>query len=111
MPRRSDRDPDLIEHFLRAEWPEVRRRGREHFIWRQRVLPIGLPTAGIVAAWAFWEVGFSLRDLMKPQGLALAYITMMFAACIFYFFARLEWDERERKYRCKGGGDDDEITR
>lgn len=105
MSRRSGRDPDPMERFLQAEWPEVRKRGRDHFIWRQRVLPIGLPTAVIVATWAFSEVGFSWRDLLKPHGLGLAYIGMVLGAGIFYLFARVEWDERERRYREKHGDD------
>jgi hypothetical protein len=105
--QRSDPDRERLERFLLTEWPAVRKRGREHFVWRHRVLPIGLPTAAIVAAWAFWELGFSARDLMRIEGIALAYISLIFGAGIFYFFARLEWNERERKYR-KNRGDGDE---
>jgi hypothetical protein len=61
-------------------------RGRDAFVWRGRVLPIGLPlgvTAGMVAA----------RDIRRPGRAALVFGgTVVAALGLVYAAALLEWD-------------------
>jgi len=70
-------------------------RGREAFVWRGRVLTIGLPigvAAGVIAA----------RDMRRPARAALIFGgTVVAALGLAYAAARLEWElnvEPERDF-------------
>jgi hypothetical protein len=92
-------EPNLIDRFLEAEWPELRALGRERFVWLHRVLPIGIPLGAFMTIWSYRELGYSFRHLLTPMGAALAYLSFVIAIGITYFSGRLEWDQREEKYQ------------
>jgi hypothetical protein len=64
-------------------------RGRDAFVWRGRVLPIGIPLAA-AAGLVSWRQRRSTRDTLAAiLGLGLA----------SYLEARVEWSMRRRAYR------------
>jgi hypothetical protein len=64
-------------------------RGRDAFVWRGRVLPIGLPLAAAAGA-LIWRRRRSTRDgLAAFAGVGL----------VSYLEARAEWSLRRRAYR------------
>ena len=63
MSARPDKDPDLTDLFVRMHWAEARKLGRERFAWRHRALPIGVPMGLCLLLWAYWELGYSVRDV------------------------------------------------
>jgi hypothetical protein len=89
--RRSALRPAASRRQLHADAHEEARlvRGRDAFVWRGRVLPIGVPlaaAAGIVA----WKRRRSARDTLAVlAGLGIA----------SYLEARVEWSLRRRSYR------------
>jgi hypothetical protein len=86
------------EDHLRAEWPEVRRRGRSRFIWRERVLLFGLPIGVFDTWWSFHTLGWGLAELITLRGVSLAYFVLAVSAGAAALYARAEWDDRERRY-------------
>ena len=69
---------------------EARRvRGRDAFVWRGRVLPVGVPIAA-AAGLLTWRQRRSARDTI---GAVIA------AGVLSYLEARLEWGVRRRAYR------------
>ena len=92
---------NLFQHYLEAEWPELRKLGRESFIWRQRVLPFGLPIALGLIVWVYSELGYRVPDLLRFHGAAVAYLILTIGLGLAYASARLEWNEREAKYKRK----------
>lgn len=64
-------------------------RGRDAFVWRGRVLPIGLPLAAATGV-LIWRRSRSTRDTLAAfAGVGLA----------SYLEARAEWSLRRRAYR------------
>ena len=64
-------------------------RGRDTFVWRGRVLPIGLPLAAAAGVLA-WRRRSSVRDTFAAiAGVGIA----------SYLEARVEWSVRRRAYR------------
>ncbi|MFL5615866.1 MAG: hypothetical protein ACJ796_19540 [Gemmatimonadaceae bacterium] len=69
-------------------------RGRDLFIWRGRVMPIGLPLAA-AAGLITWRRSRSSRDTLAiVAGIGLA----------SYLEARVEWSLRRRAYRRRKDG-------
>lgn len=91
MVRRSALRPAPSRRDLYAEASAQARlvRGRDAFVWRGRVLPIGLPLAA-AAGVLFWRRNRSTRDVFAAvAGVGLA----------SYMEARVEWSFRRRAYR------------
>ena len=89
--RRSALRPASSQRELYADAREAARlvRGRDMFIWRGRVMPIGLPLAA-AAGLVTWRRSRSTRDTVAiVAGLGIA----------SYLEARLEWSLRRRAYR------------
>jgi hypothetical protein len=63
-------------------------RGREAFIWRGRILPIGVPLA-TAAGLLSWRERRSTRDTL---------VTVLGVAAASYLEARVEWGLRRRAY-------------
>jgi hypothetical protein len=72
---------------VRAEARQVR--GRDAFVWKGRVLPIGLPVA-VAAALITWRRRRSPRDTV---------VAVLGAGVMSYLEARVEWSLRRRSYR------------
>lgn len=74
--------------------------GRERFVWRERVLTVGLPLGAAVAT-AVWHSGRRRprRALSAAVGAALA------AVAVSYVGALVEWELFERSYRRETGRD------
>jgi hypothetical protein len=89
--RRSALRPAPSRRRLHADAREQARivRGRSAFVWRGRVLPIGIPLAAAAGLFA-WERRRSTRDtLAAVAGVGIA----------SYLEARVEWSLRRRAYR------------
>jgi len=89
--RRSALRPAASRRDLYAEAGAQARlvRGRDAFVWRGRVLPIGLPLAA-AAGVLIWRRNRSTRDTLAAfAGVGLA----------SYLEARAEWSFRRRAYR------------
>jgi hypothetical protein len=63
-------------------------RGRDAFVWRGRVLPIGIPIAA-AAGILTWRRRASTRD---------TFATMLGVGVLSYLEARVEWSARRRVY-------------
>jgi len=63
-------------------------RGRDAFVWRGRVLPIGLPIAAATGLLA-WRRRASARDTVAA---------MLGVGVLSYLEARVEWNARRRAY-------------
>jgi hypothetical protein len=63
-------------------------RGRDAFVWRGRVLPIGIPIAA-AAGILTWRRRGSTRD---------SFATMLGVGVLSYLEARVEWSVRRRAY-------------
>ena len=89
--RRSTLRPAASRRDLYAEAGAQARlvRGRDAFVWRGRVLPIGLPLAA-AAGVLIWRRNRSTRDTIA----ALAGVGVA-----SYLEARAEWSLRRRAYR------------
>ena len=75
-------------------------RGREHFVWQARVLPIGIPVAvGVGAALLRRERRRPRRALSAAVGAALLTVAASWIG------ATLEWELFERAYRREHGRD------
>lgn len=97
MRKRTSRDER--SDALDAEWSILRRSGRFRFIWLHGLLKGGLPLAVALTAFAFWYLGYSVRDLLTVRGLAVTYLIAMLAFGAMYFSASVEWSEREANHR------------
>jgi hypothetical protein len=89
--RRSALRPAASRHDLYADAREQARlvRGRNAFVWRSRVVPIGLPLAA-AAAGLIWRRNRSSRDTLAAlAGVGIA----------SYLEARVEWSLRRRAYQ------------
>lgn len=89
--RRSALRPASSRRRLYADASEQARlvRGRNAFVWRGRVLPIGVPLAA-AAGLVTWQRRRSTRDtLALVAGIGIA----------SYLEARVEWSLRRRAYR------------
>lgn len=94
--RRSALRPAATRRELYADAREEARlvRGRDMFIWRGRVMPIGFPLAA-AAGLVTWRRSRSTRDaLAVVAGIGLA----------SYLEARLEWRLRRRSHRRRREG-------
>ena len=91
MIRRSSLHHPPSRRVLYADAREEARlvRGRDAFVWRGRVLPIGLPIAAATGVLT-WRRSRSARDTL----FALAGVGVM-----SYLEARVEWSVRRRAYR------------
>src|SRR5689334_25091298 len=91
MIRRSALRPATSRRELYADAREEARlvRGRDMFVWRGRVLPIGLPLAAAAGVLA-WRGKRSARGTLAAMaGIGIA----------SYLEARIEWSLRRRAYR------------
>lgn len=101
------RQRGVFSSFLEAEWPEIRKRCRSRFVWRNRVLPLGLPLGLWGVLWLAEMDGLSVGDLLTVRGAALAYSAMAVMIASTYYLARVEWAEREEKYLKRNNQDED----
>jgi hypothetical protein len=90
------------EWFRQQDWPELRKSGREHFVWRHRILPYGVPMGLAAVAWWFDRFGLGARDILTRQGISLTYSVMGVDLLVTYVLARIEWVQREEKFADKG---------
>jgi hypothetical protein len=91
LARRSALRPAPSRRVLYADAREQARlvRGRDAFVWRGRVLPIGIPLAA-AAGLVTWRQRRSTRDTLAAiVGLGVA----------SYLEARVEWSMRRRAYQ------------
>ena len=91
--------------FDRQDWVELRKKGRQHFVWRYRVLPFGVPMGAVSVLWAFDLLGLGARDIFTRQGLALTYYCMGVYLVVTYILAQIEWVQREEKFDQRGKQD------
>ena len=91
MIRRSALHHPPSRRVLYADAREEARlvRGRDAFVWKGRVLPIGIPIA-VAASMMTWRRRRSTRDTL----VALGGVGVM-----SYLEARVEWSVRRRAYR------------
>ena len=89
-------DP-LPEHV----WRSHRKQGRKHFIWRERVLPLGLPGTLIMIIWGLRYMGIGWRDVLHGKGRGYLYLTVLTGIAVTYGLAALEWADHEKKYNGK----------
>jgi hypothetical protein len=95
MIRRSALRPATSRRDLYADAQAQARlvRGRNAFVWRDRMLPVGIPLAA-AAGVATWRRRGSARDTLTAiVGVAMA----------SYLEARVEWSVRRRAYRRRRG--------
>jgi hypothetical protein len=95
MVRRSALRPSTSRRDLYADARAQAQivRGRDMFVWRGRVLPIGIPLA-VAAGVLVWRRNRSARDSVAAiAGVGLA----------SYLEARIEWGARRRAYRRRRG--------
>jgi hypothetical protein len=105
MKKQDTKDPTLLDRYLAAEWPTVRKRGSSSFIWRHYVLPFGTPVALFLTGWEYWQLHYRLSDLLTPGGLAVVYLCFFFSACAAYLHGAIAWHKRETAYLREHGLD------
>lgn len=88
--RRSALRPATSRRELRADAREEARlaRGRDHFVWRRRMLPIGMPLAA--------AAGVVVWRRRRSGGEALA--AVLLTTALGYFGARVEWEVRRSNH-------------
>jgi hypothetical protein len=64
-------------------------RGRDAFVWKGRVFPVGIPIAA-AASLMTWRRSRSARDTL---------VTLAGVGVLSYLEARVEWSMRRRAYR------------
>lgn len=75
-------------------------RGRAHFVWEERVLPMGVPVAVAVG------VAMYRRERRRPRrALSAAVGAALLTVAASYVGAALEWELFERAYRHEHGRD------
>lgn len=91
MIRRSALHQAPSRHALHADARAEARiaHGRKAFVWRGRVLPIGIPIAA-AAGLLTWKRRRSTRDTVAA---------MLGVGVLSYLEARVEWSARRRAYR------------
>jgi bacteriorhodopsin len=87
-----------IRFYLEHEWLAIRTRGRHRFVWKQRVLPYGIPISLFGVMWFFYLSGLGPGAIVTREGASLAYYVIGITAVVIYVYARVEWAERERRY-------------
>lgn len=69
-------------------------RGRDHFLWRERVLPIGMPLGAAIGA-AVWT-----RERHRPRlAASMATGAVVAAVAVSFVGALIEWELFERGHR------------
>lgn len=87
------------ERYLSEHWRVIRMRGRARFLWRDRVLSIGLPTFGLLAVWRFIRLDLEPAAFFAVRPPVFWFAQVILAVAITYFVAALEWRTRERQFR------------
>jgi hypothetical protein len=98
MRKRDTEEPTLLDRYLSAEWPEVRKRGRSRFILMHHVLPFGTPAALFLAGWEYRQLDYSPSDLLTLSGLAVVYLCFFFSIGAAYRHGATAWRKRETAY-------------
>jgi hypothetical protein len=91
MIRRSSLHHAPSRRVLYADAREEARllRGRDAFVWKGRVFPVGIPIAAAASLMA-WRRRRSARDTL---------VTLAGIGVLSYLEARVEWSMRRRAYR------------
>ena len=89
---------DFFDQVRRAEWERVRRRGRESYIWRQHVLPFGLPFGLWMTYERFEKLGWEWDALRSRPGAATAYVAVIGSMLFAYGWGFLAWRRRVKRY-------------
>jgi hypothetical protein len=99
MERTALRQATSRSALLAAAKREARMtRGKHDFVWRQRVLAVGLPLGAAIGAVA-WH-----RERRRPRrALSVASGAAMAAIAVSYIGALVEWELFERNYRRTSG--------
>ena len=95
--RRTALRPAGSREELRADAREEARlaRGRDLFIWRERMLPVGVPL-GAAVGWIVWGRRRSGRDAMT---------TALLVTSLAYLGAHVEWRLRRAAHRRRRASD------
>lgn len=91
--------PPSRETYLSEHWRVIRMRGRSRFVWRDRVLAVGLPTLGLLTVWRFVRLDLSFASYIAGRPPAYWVMQIGLAVVITFLLARLEWRTRERQFR------------
>jgi hypothetical protein len=97
----SDDEGNPVEQLRAADWPRLRRAGRERYVWFHHTLPFGAPMGLFLVIWVFADLGYSPKQLLTIRGAALAYFILGISLAVAYVIGRFEWAKRERKYNQK----------
>ena len=71
---------------------------RRNFIWRERILPLGVPGTFLMILWGLYYMGIGWRDLLHGKGLGYVYLTALAGVAITYGVAALEWSDHKKRY-------------
>lgn len=97
LPRRT-RYPSWLKPYLDADWVETRRLGKNHFVWREIVLPFG--TMGFVfgVGSMMFLLDYSFHDLFTMRGAILVGMVSVVSLLVTYHEGVMEWNARERSF-------------
>jgi hypothetical protein len=98
MRKQEGKEPTLLDRYLSAEWPAVRRRGRSRFILMHYVLPFGTPAALILTGWEYRQLDYRASDLLTLGGLAVVYLCFFFSVSAASLHGAIAWRKREDAY-------------
>lgn len=87
-----------MDHLPEHVWRSLEKKGRGHFIWRERVLPLGVPGILLMVIWGLLYMGIGWKDLLHGKGLGYVYLTALTGVAITYGVAALEWADHKKKY-------------
>jgi hypothetical protein len=87
-----------MDHLPEHVWRSLEKQGREHFIWKERVLSLGVPGTLLMIIWGLLYMGIGWKDLLHGKGLGYVFLTSLTGVAITYKVAALEWDDHKKKY-------------
>lgn len=90
---------EMREEYLSKYWRVVRARGRSRFVWRDRVLSVGVPTLSLLTVWRFLRLNVGLDDFFLARAPLYWVLQIGLMVSIAYVLGRVEWHARERQFR------------
>lgn len=89
----------MLRSLRAREWAHVRKAGRTHFIWRNRVLGWWVPIAAALSIYDWFDPSESGSRQSLPRWLAFTALLFVLAVVIGYIEAVVEWRRRDADFR------------
>jgi hypothetical protein len=88
-----------MDHLPEHVWRDEERRGRRHFLWRQRVIPVGIPLTTMMIFWLWKALDLRWRDLLRGRGLVQIVVTAVVGIGVTFLGSLIEWEEHKKHFQ------------